>query len=513
MFEDDYINYKYNVTKSLGEGGFGKVFLAENKKTNSQVAIKYLDFNQMGEYGRDKIVQEGQILFKLNHENIIKFEDFTYNNSRAILIMEFAKGGDLNKKIEEQEKIGRPFEEEIILTWFLELCIVIKYIHQCHIIHRDLKPQNIFLTEDNHIKLGDFGVSKVLKSTKDKGHFTAIGTRYYMSPELISGKEYSYSCDIWSLGIILYELCLLKNPLSHINNLEQLVNAIVNEDLTKLDKKCEENYSVETCNLIKKILVKNPDERPTIDQIIEKCKEILLYIKNSKTYYNNVSYIFLCDKEYSEPEFTNQLKGIFGGVIPDGKYIIKKNNENKDKTFHIIDGRKVFDYTKKIQNLRRYSVDNYIKKSNNKEIQKQKNVNLFFPVIDDLNDKGKAEDELNSAMNRITRDSFYIFNKGEKSKEPFKNFNFPNTKRYNGHHEPQNNKISKGLKSDLKTINNNYQRNRKNFKSKEHFSNNIMTLYSNTRKTQYDSEEEENYNNFHLLTMNNYENDETGFNN
>ena len=189
MIEDDYINYKYNVTKSLGEGGFGKVFLAENKKTQSQVAIKYLDFTKMGEYGRDKIVQEGQILFKLNHENIIKFEDFTYNNSRAILIMEFAKEGDLNKKIEEQEKIGRPFEEEIILTWFLELCIVIKYIHQCHIIHRDLKPQNIFLTEDNHIKLGDFGVSKVLKSTADKGHFTVMGTYYYMSPELIMVKN------------------------------------------------------------------------------------------------------------------------------------------------------------------------------------------------------------------------------------------------------------------------------------------------------------------------------------
>ena len=180
MIEDDYINYKFDVKKSLGKGGFGKVFLAENKKTNSQVAIKYLDFNQMGEYGRDKIVQEGQILFKLNHENIIKFEDFTYNNSRAILIMELAKGGDLKHRIEEQEKIG-PFKEEIILTWFLELCIVIKYIHQCHIIHRDLKPQNIFLTEDNHIKLGDFGVSKVLKSTADKGHFTVMGTYYYMS--------------------------------------------------------------------------------------------------------------------------------------------------------------------------------------------------------------------------------------------------------------------------------------------------------------------------------------------
>ena len=139
--------------------------------------------------------------------------------------MEFAKGGDLKKRIEEQEKIG-PFKEEIILTWFLELCIVIKYIHQCHIIHRDLKPQNIFLTEDNQIRLGDFGVSKILKSTADKGAFTIIGTYYYMSPELISGKEYSYSCDIWSLGMILYELCLLKNPLSHIKDFSKLFNTM-----------------------------------------------------------------------------------------------------------------------------------------------------------------------------------------------------------------------------------------------------------------------------------------------
>lgn len=104
MIEDDYINYKYNVTKSLGKGAYGEVFLAENKKTKSQVAIKYLDFKQMEEYERDKIVQEGQILFKLNHENIIKFEDFTYNNSRAILIMEFAKGGDLKKKLKNRRK-------------------------------------------------------------------------------------------------------------------------------------------------------------------------------------------------------------------------------------------------------------------------------------------------------------------------------------------------------------------------------------------------------------------------
>ena len=509
MIEDDYINYKFKVNKSLGKGGFGQVFLAEDKKTKSQVAIKYLDFKGMEEYGRDKIVQEGQLLFKFNHKNIIKFEDFTYNNSRAILIMELAKGGDLKHRIEEQEKIG-PFKEEIILTWFLELCIVIKYIHQCHIIHRDLKPQNIFLTEDNHIKLGDFGIAKVLNSTTGKGFFTKIGTYYYMSPELINGKEYSYSCDIWSLGIILYELCLLKNPLGHIVDLQKLINTIVNEDLTKLDENCEKNYSVETCNLIKKILVKNPDERPSIDQIIEECKNILFNIKNAKSYYNNVAYK-ITYPDSSEPEFTKVLNLFFEGKIPNGKYIININNENKK--FHIIDGKRVFDYTNKRQNLRQYSVDNFNKKSNKKEIQQ--NINLFVPPVEPY-DKDKIENELETAMNRIHHEGFNIINKEKKSIEPFKSnqtIYFPNNKRYNEHHEQQNNKIYNILQSGQKKINNNYQRNtHKKSNSKEPFSNNFLVLYSNTGKTQKDSEEEERYNGFHLLTSkNNNEKDDTYF--
>jgi serine/threonine protein kinase len=417
--------------------------------------------------------------------------------------MELAKGGDLKHRIEEQEKIG-PFKEEIILTWFLELCIVIKYIHQCHIIHRDLKPQNIFLTEDNHIKLGDFGVSKVLKSTADKGPFTVMGTYYYMSPELISGKEYSYSCDIWSLGMILYELCLLKYPLSHIeDDLPKLINTIVNEDLTKLDKNCEENYSVGTCNLIKKILAKNPYERPTIDQIIEECEEILFNIKNAKTYYNNVVYKII--KGDSEPEFTKKFNWL---LMPDGKYII--DNEK----FHMIKGKMILDYTNKFQNMRKNSEDNFNKKSNKKEIEEQKNINLFFPgIIDEPYDKD-VENELETVMNRITHEGFHIMNKGKKSKEPLKTnqtIYVPNNKRYNEHHEQYNNMISKGFKSGQRKINNNYQRNtHKKCKSKEHFSGKILVLNSNTGKTQKDSEGEESNNDFYLLkSKNNNEEDDS----
>ena len=110
--------------------------------------------------------------------------------------MEYAEGGDLDKKIKSQMLAGS-FNEKRIISWFLELCEVIQYLHQNHILHRDLKPLNIFLTIDNHIKLGDFGFSKILISTNDFTTAT-VDTLIYMSPEVIKEEQYSYSCDIWS---------------------------------------------------------------------------------------------------------------------------------------------------------------------------------------------------------------------------------------------------------------------------------------------------------------------------
>ena len=105
--------------------------------------------------------------------------------------MEFAEGGDLSKRINEQKEIV-PFKEEIIIAWFLELCNAVKYCQERHTLHRDLKPLNIFLTKDDHIKLVDFGISKILNSTKEFAN-TQIG-----SSEVKKGENYSYSCDIWS---------------------------------------------------------------------------------------------------------------------------------------------------------------------------------------------------------------------------------------------------------------------------------------------------------------------------
>ena len=508
MIKDEYINSKYKQIRFLGEGGFGKVILAKNKFTNSYVAIKYIDLEEMSEDERDKIIQEGQILFKLNHKNITKFEDFSVNNERAILIMEYAEGGDLNLRIKEQRKKGL-FKEEIIITWFLELCNVVKFCHQRHILHRDLKPKNIFLTKDDHIKLGDFGISKVLKSIDDRAK-TKIGTSYYLSPEVIKGEEYSYSCDIWSLGMILYELCLLKHPLIHIKSNPILFLMITNGNLGKLNKNCEENYSEGTCNLIKKILVKNPYERPTIDEIIKECDDILFNLKYKKNhYYNNSVFKFTIFNNSSKPEFTKELHKNFRRGVPDGKYVITINDE--EKKFHYIHGKRVYDYTKKIQernNVKIFQQQSEVKKQN---------------FIDEVISESSGEDELRKTITKIRNEGLRFFSKGEKKEEPYKiknnlkidlpdikmnnsKNNLKNKKIYlksNNNYGQRNEKKSKRVKSTDKKYNyiNNYgniinkeinkvkdsvdyKKNiNKKSKSNEHFSTNYSELNSNSEKT------------------------------
>ena len=86
-----------------------------------------------------------------------------------------------------------------------------KHAHDRKILHRDLKPSNIFLMKDNRIKMGDFGIARVLRNTREKAK-TIVGTPYYISPELVESKPYNFKSDIWSLGVVLYELCALKPP-------------------------------------------------------------------------------------------------------------------------------------------------------------------------------------------------------------------------------------------------------------------------------------------------------------
>jgi len=110
--------------------------------------------------------------------------------------------------IEKRKHANIPFTEDEIMRWFVQICLALKHIHSRRILHRDIKASNIFITATNCVKLGDFGISKVLEGTLEAA-MSVVGTPYYMSPEVYNNKPYTLKSDVWAAGCLLYELCAL----------------------------------------------------------------------------------------------------------------------------------------------------------------------------------------------------------------------------------------------------------------------------------------------------------------
>jgi len=148
------------------------------------------------------------------------------------------------------------------MNWFVQLCLSLEYIHGRKMLHRDLKSQNVFLTANNTVKLGDFGISKVLENTNDVA-MTVQGTPYYMSPEVCQSKPYDYKSDVWALGCILYELATLK----HAFNAENLLGLVFKIVQDKQDP-IPDIYSQELKNLVSMLLIKDERQRPNVLDIL-----------------------------------------------------------------------------------------------------------------------------------------------------------------------------------------------------------------------------------------------------
>ena len=170
--------------------------------------------------------------------------------------MDFADGGDLAKVLRDQK--GSFFNESQILDWFTQICLAMKHVHDRKILHRDLKSQNIFVTKANIIKLGDFGIARELSHTNQKVK-TMVGTPYYLSPEIIQNKPYSFKSDVWSLGVILYELCMLRPPFNG-ESIHSLAVKIVDGTYASINN----NYTKDLKNLIATCLAQDVNKRPTV---------------------------------------------------------------------------------------------------------------------------------------------------------------------------------------------------------------------------------------------------------
>lgn len=198
----------YKVIKTIGEGSFGKCFLVKYPEDSDETFIlKKIKIDTMSKKDRKEALNEVCVLKQLDHPHIIKYNTSFVESGNLCIVMEYAPGGDLCQYLKKRK--GVHVAEETVLAQFVQLCQAINYIHSHRILHRDLKTQNVFLTNDGKVKLGDFGISKILNETKGYAN-TLVGTPYYLSPELCQEKPYNNKSDIWSLGCCLYEMCMFK---------------------------------------------------------------------------------------------------------------------------------------------------------------------------------------------------------------------------------------------------------------------------------------------------------------
>ncbi|XP_042685638.1 serine/threonine-protein kinase Nek1 isoform X4 [Centrocercus urophasianus] len=253
---------KYIKVQKIGEGSFGKAFLVKDKENSQQYVIKEINISKMSNKEREESRREVAVLANMKHPNIVLYRESFEENGCLYIVMDYCEGGDLFKKINAQK--GVLFSEDQILDWFVQICLALKHIHDRKILHRDIKSQNIFLTKDGTIQLGDFGIARVLNSTVELAR-TCIGTPYYLSPEICQNRPYNNKSDIWALGCVLYEMCTLKHAFE-AGNMKNLVLKIISGSFPPVSM----HYSYDLRNLLSQLFKRNPRDRPSVNSILEK---------------------------------------------------------------------------------------------------------------------------------------------------------------------------------------------------------------------------------------------------
>eukprot|EP00451_Oxyrrhis_marina_P040969 CAMPEP_0204392830 /NCGR_PEP_ID=MMETSP0469-20131031/61978_1 /ASSEMBLY_ACC=CAM_ASM_000384 /TAXON_ID=2969 /ORGANISM="Oxyrrhis marina" /LENGTH=540 /DNA_ID=CAMNT_0051386851 /DNA_START=40 /DNA_END=1662 /DNA_ORIENTATION=+ len=254
---------KYALGKKLGQGSFGTAYVVKDKN-GKQFVMKQIDTSKMTSNEKKEARNEVTVLSALKHPYIVSFRESFMDRSYLCIVMDFAEHGDLYGRIDSVKKGRKTFTEPQILRWTAQVSLALKYMHDKHILHRDLKSQNLFLASGDTLKVGDFGISKVLECTQACAR-TTIGTPYYLSPEICQEKPYSWASDIWALGCLLYELCALKVPFDG-PNIKALVNKITRDPAPVIPSR----YSSELIQLGKDLLQKDHRQRPTADAILAK---------------------------------------------------------------------------------------------------------------------------------------------------------------------------------------------------------------------------------------------------
>ena len=273
----------YIIKERLGTGAFGIVYKVLKKSNNNIYVIKQIPLYGLTSQQVNEAKSEARILSSVRSCYIVRYYESFEEKNNLNIVMEYCDGGDLSEYINKNKKTRYLLREDIIWNIFLKITIGLATLHKANILHRDLKTLNIFMTKNLDIKIGDFGVAKIL--TKSGFAKTIIGTPYYLSPELCDEKPYNDKSDVWALGCILYELSTYRHPFN-----AKCQASLVLKILETQPAPIHKYYSQNLQKLINLILDKNYVRRPScydilnLPFVIEKAKALNLYDKIKTLY-------------------------------------------------------------------------------------------------------------------------------------------------------------------------------------------------------------------------------------
>ena len=253
---------EYIEEEELGKGAFGVCYLYESTKDCNLYAAKIVSKEKLEkDKSRQSIIEEINTQQSLDSPKVVKVKSYSEDNKNVYIILELCK----NRSLADLVKKRHHLTEFEVRNYMFQLIQGVKYLHNQKIIHRDLKPNNIFLDEKLELKIGDFGL--IAKINKDKERrYSVCGTRTYMAPEVIENgkKGYSFEVDIWSIGIIMYNLLTGFVPFYDKDNKK------LNEKILKGSFTFPEEIEISRFakDLIKQILVREPKKRPGLNQIL-----------------------------------------------------------------------------------------------------------------------------------------------------------------------------------------------------------------------------------------------------
>lgn len=279
------IGDRYEIIRSIGEGGMANVYLARDVILNRLVAVKVLrgDLAEDEKFVR-RFQREAIAASSLNHPNIVEVYDVGEDNGKYFIVMEYVEGKTLKSLIKKRGALTLPEVQDIML----QLTSAIAHAHESYIVHRDIKPQNVIIMDDGRVKVMDFGIASQLNSNELTQTNSVMGTVYYLPPEQANGSSSSFKSDIYSLGILMYELVTGSVPFKGDSPVEVAIKHMKNPLPSITEPYPEIPQSVE--NVILRASAKNPKNR--YNSVQEMHDDLLTVLDESRFNEPKVKYIY-----------------------------------------------------------------------------------------------------------------------------------------------------------------------------------------------------------------------------